>query len=38
MIIHLKSLLVIDFHPEDCGLDQSLLDFVSIITCLGKRS
>lgn len=38
MIIYLKSLLVIDFYPEDCGLDQSLLDFVPIITCSGKRS
>lgn len=34
----LVELLVTDFRPEDCCLDQSLLDLMPIITCSGKRS
>lgn len=32
------EILVTDFRPEDCSLDQSLLDSMPIITCSGKRS
>ena len=34
----LVEILVTDFRPEDCCLDQSLLDSMPIITCSGKRS
>jgi len=34
----LVELLVTDFRPEDCCLDQSLMDSMPIITCSGKRS
>jgi len=33
----LTEMLLIDFQPEDCILDQSLLDSMPIITCSGKR-
>jgi len=34
----LVEMLLEDFQPEDCCLDQSLLDSMPIITCSGKRS
>lgn len=34
----LVEILLVDFQPEDCLLDQSLLDSMPIITCSGKRS
>ena len=34
----LVEILVTDFRPEECCLDQSLLDSMPIITCSGKRS
>ena len=34
----LVEILLVDFQPEDCCLDQSLLDSMPIITCSGKRS
>jgi hypothetical protein len=34
----LVEMLLSDFQPEDCCLDQSLLDSMPIITCSGKRS
>ena len=34
----LVEILLSDFQPEDCCLDQSLLDSMPIITCSGKRS
>jgi hypothetical protein len=34
----LVEIIVTDFRPEDCCLDQSLLDSMPIITCSGKRS
>jgi len=34
----LVEILLVDFQPEDCRLDQSLLDSMPIITCSGKRS
>jgi hypothetical protein len=34
----LVEILVCDYRPEDCCLDQSLLDSMPIITCSGKRS
>lgn len=34
----LVEMLLVDFQPEDCCLDQSLLDSMPIITCSGKRS
>ena len=33
----LVEILLVDFQPEDCCLDQSLLDSMPIITCSGKR-
>ena len=35
---HLLTNLLNDFSPEDCFLDQSLLDSMPIITCSGRRS
>lgn len=34
----LVEILLTDFRPEDCCLDQSLLDSMPIITCSGKRT
>lgn len=34
----LVEILLVDYRPEDCCLDQSLLDSMPIITCSGKRS
>lgn len=34
----LGSYLISEFKPEDCLLEQSLLDSMPIITCSGKRS
>jgi hypothetical protein len=34
----LVEILLADFQPENCCLDQSLLDSMPIITCSGKRS
>ncbi len=34
----LTELLLEEYQPEDCCLDQSLLDSMPIITCSGKRS
>lgn len=34
----LVEILLTTFQPEDCLLDQSLLDSMPIITCSGKRS
>jgi len=34
----LVEILLKDYQPEDCCLDQSLLDSMPIITCSGKRS
>nr|WP_320117916.1 transposase [uncultured Marinifilum sp.] len=34
----LVEILLSDYQPEDCCLDQSLLDSMPIITCSGKRS
>lgn len=34
----LVEILVTDYQPDDCILDQSLLDSMPIITCSGKRS
>jgi hypothetical protein len=34
----LVEIILEDFQPEDCCLDQSLLDSMPIITCSGKRS
>ena len=34
----LVEILLMDYRPEDCCLDQSLLDSMPIITCSGKRS
>jgi hypothetical protein len=34
----LVEMLLSEFQPEDCCLDQSLLDSMPIITCSGKRS
>ncbi len=34
----LVELLLTDYQPEDCCLDQRLLDSMPIITCSGKRS
>ena len=34
----LVEILVSNYRPEDCCLDQSLLDSMPIITCSGKRS
>lgn len=33
----LVETLLVDFQPEDCCLDQSLLDSMPIMTCSGKR-
>jgi len=33
----LVEILLTDYQPEDCCLDQSLLDSMPIITCSGKR-
>lgn len=33
----LVEILLVDFQPEDCCLDQSLLDSMPIMTCSGKR-
>lgn len=35
---HLVAPLLSEFQPEDCCLDQSLLDSMPIITCSGRRS
>ena len=35
---HLVSPLLEEFRPEDCWLDQSLLDSMPIITCSGRRA
>lgn len=35
---HLVAPLLSEFQPEDCYLDQSLLDSMPIITCSGKRT
>lgn len=37
-ITRLIELLITDYKPDDCCLDQSLLDSMPIITCSGKRS
>jgi len=34
----LVTSLIADYCPDDCFLDQSLLDSMPIITCSGKRS
>lgn len=34
----LVEIILEEFQPEDCCLDQSLLDSMPIITCSGKRS
>ena len=34
----LTEMLLSDFQPEDCYLNQSLLDSMPIITCSGKRA
>ncbi len=34
----LVEILLTDYQPDDCCLDQSLLDSMPIITCSGKRS
>ena len=34
----LVELLLQDYQPDDCCLDQNLLDSMPIITCSGKRS
>ena len=34
----LTEMLLSDFQPEDCCLNQSLLDSMPIITCSGKRA
>ncbi len=34
----LVEILLTDYQPEDCDLNQSLLDSMPIITCSGKRS
>jgi len=34
----LVEILLMDYQPDDCCLDQSLLDSMPIITCSGKRS
>lgn len=34
----LVEIILEDFQPDDCCLDQSLLDSMPIITCSGKRS
>lgn len=34
----LVEILLVDYRPGDCCLDQSLLDSMPIITCSGKRS
>jgi len=34
----LVEIIVTDFRPEDCCLDQSFLDSVPIMTCSGKRT
>ncbi len=34
----LSELLVRDFQPSDCIIDQNLLDSMPIITCSGKRN
>lgn len=34
----LVEILLTDYKPDDCCLDQSLLDSMPIITCSGKRS
>jgi len=34
----LVEIILTDFRPEDCCLDQSLLDSMPIITCSGKRT
>lgn len=34
----LVEILLADFQPKDCCLDQSLLDSMPIITCSGKRT
>jgi hypothetical protein len=34
----LVELLLVDYRPEDCCLNQSLLDSMPIITCSGKRT
>jgi len=34
----LTEILLSEFQPEDCCLDQSLLDSMPIITCSGKRT
>jgi Transposase DDE domain len=34
----LVEILLLDYQPDDCCLDQSLLDSMPIITCSGKRS
>ncbi len=35
---HLIAPMLTEFRPDDCYLDQSLLDSMPIITCSGKRS
>jgi hypothetical protein len=34
----LVEILLVDYQPEECCLDQSLMDSMPIITCSGKRS
>lgn len=34
----LSELLVRDFQPNDCIVDQNLLDSMPIVTCSGKRN
>jgi hypothetical protein len=33
----LSEILIKDFQPDDCCIDQSLLDSMPIVTCSGKR-
>jgi hypothetical protein len=35
---HLVTSLISEYRPEDCCLDQSLLDSMPIITCSGRRA
>jgi len=37
-LTRLVDILITDYQPEECCLDQSLMDSMPIITCSGKRS
>jgi hypothetical protein len=38
VLAKIVDLLITDYQPEDCLLNQSLMDSMPIITCSGKRS